>query len=71
MRSLRKWENSTTAPSPCVWQTKQTDSVQIITTAVLKLEPTAITSVLINNLMFAVNLLHINTEGPGSLRQVK
>lgn len=62
MGSLRKWKNSTTAPSPCVWQTKADGPCSNNHNGHAEARVLPITSELINNLVFAASLLQINTE---------
>lgn len=59
---LRKSENSTTALSPCVWQDKADSSCSNNHTGGAKTWNLPITSLTINNLLFAMNLVQINRE---------
>lgn len=59
---LRKLENSTTALSPCVWQDKADSSCSNNHTGRAKTWNLPITSLTINNLLFAMNLVQINRE---------
>lgn len=74
MGLLRKLENSTTAISPCVWQDKPDGSCSNNHTGSAKTRNLPITSMIINNLMFAMNLVQINRENgerPRSWHYVK
>lgn len=62
MGLLRKLENSTTALSPCVRQDKADSSCSNNHTGRAKTWNLPITSLTINNLLFAMNLVQINRE---------
>lgn len=69
MGLLRKLENSAAALSPCVWQDKADSSCSNNHTGRARTWNLPITSLTINNLLFAMNLVQINREDgerPGS-----